>query len=567
MCGILFTRGFSLQDNNRALERIFHRGPDYQSFEYFDRDFFGHTRLSILDLNDRSNQPFKDENGNLLIFNGEIYNYHDIKAILQKDFQITFNTTGDTEVLFWILKLKQYHLLDLMNGMWAFVFKNSENQIFYSRDRFGIKPLFLFNNGGELVLASELTSIKTLKRLQIDDKIVVNFLIRPSSVNGRNSFFEKVDDVEGGVLFSLNEKNKIESIRKFSDSPPLRNEIKVTVEDAVRIRRNCDVEVGLTLSSGLDSNVIANVLYHSPNNESMKTFTVSSKNIDTFESDVAMDVSNRYKFEHHKITLDSESFLSELEETIKFLGRPHSSYAITSAKLMYRYISYSGIKVLLEGQGADERFGGYRILEYPAKFWSLFRNLKLISAFKIFMESKVPIRYYFKYILDRTTKFFGIIYFLKMNNILKLDLELLKSIKKANKGLEENLQNLLFYSDHLSMRYGIEVRNPFMDFRFRKVQNKFDNKFTKLILRENFKEIDDEVNKNIVWNTSKLGFYTPMLEILKKNKQNVNKLYRSFSRRGIIKLKKNFNVENISSEEETRLVYRIISTEIWLKNL
>ena len=136
------------------------------------------------------------------------------------------------------------------------------------------------------------------------------------------------------------------------------------VIDSVNLRRECDVKVGLTLSSGLDSNIIAYILSKNKSNVGLNTFTVSTENIDSYESEIANKVSAKYKFKHNDIKLKSDNFLHDLEETISYLGRPHSSYAITSANLMYKEISNSGVKVLIEGQGADERFGGYRIQRY-----------------------------------------------------------------------------------------------------------------------------------------------------------------------------------------------------------
>ena len=566
MCGILYSRGFNLSCNKEALLSIKHRGPDADGFVQQEKDFMGHVRLSIIDLNPRSNQPFKGENGDLLIFNGEIYNHKELKIILENEHEVIFNTESDTEVLFWIIKLKLWNLFEKMNGMWAFVFLDKDKNIYFSRDRFGIKPMFLYHNKNEFVISSEVAPFKVLLDLEINRKTIKNFIYRPSSVLGVNSFYEKVDDVECGILFKLNidnEVSKVLELKKYKNQKKIRN----TIIDSINLRRDCDVNVGLTLSSGLDSNIIANVLSKSVSNHGMNTFTVSTEKIDSFESDIASKVSSIYGFNHNEIKLQSSKFLDNLSDTIAILGRPHSSYAITSASLMYKKIAEKKVKVLIEGQGADERFGGYRIIEYPTIIFSLIKKFKFYKAFRVFRNSKVDFIYLLKYLLDNTTVVFGLIYSLRMRKFIKLDYGSIKYLKKSNSTPDKNLQNLLFYSDHLSMNYGIEVRNPFMDYRFEKVQPKENNKYTKVLLRENFSNIDADLGIDLVWNTNKLGFYTPILEIFKQNVTEIKELFESFKKRDLIKLTDNFDFNNICKEEETRLVYRIISTELWLRNL
>ena len=163
MCGILFTRGIEENSAKNALKKIKHRGPDAINHIFLNNDFFGHVRLSILDLDERSNQPFFSNDGETLIFNGEIYNYLELKQILINKHKIKFKTTSDTEVLFWILKLDSEYLLNMMNGMWSFVFINKSSEIYFSRDRYGIKPMFLFYSDDKIIISSEISAISTSK--------------------------------------------------------------------------------------------------------------------------------------------------------------------------------------------------------------------------------------------------------------------------------------------------------------------------------------------------------------------------------------------------------------------
>lgn len=562
MCGILWTRGFNLNANESALKAIRHRGPDHSGYITSQRDFFGHVRLSILDLDERNNQPFADDQGNILIFNGEIYNYPELRSELEKFGHATWETTGDTEVLFAIMKHRLYHLLHKLNGMWAFVFHAADGSVFVSRDRYGIKPLFQYVENDNIILASEISAIQTLVPLNINTELVQNFILRPSSVNGCNSFFREVQDVKPGILFKhdggvLNPLFTIEQTERTSS-------IKKAVERAIEVRLRCDVPVGVALSSGVDSNIIGNVVHYKNEGKRLNAFTVQSQGLDSLEADVAEEVCEAYNWDHNRVNVKADGFLEQLRTTVQKLNRPHSSFAIVGVNKMYEAVKGRDVKVLLEGQGADERFGGYRIQQIAQEVIESAKALRFYRAYRTLALGKIGVKHVVRHALGNSRLAFYLLYSVKMRPFLRFRWTTIKKILPSNHDLGKNLENLLFYSDHLSMSHGVEVRNPFMDDVFHNEETQSRDGYTKVKLRESFKDIDSHLGQDIIWNKEKLGFRAPIADMLTLNAKEVVRLYNSFQQRNVLALKPIAKLPKKLDEEMARLIYRVISTELWL---
>lgn len=562
MCGILWTRGFDLPDNKLALEAIRHRGPDHSGYLTSGNDFFGHVRLSILDLEERNNQPFSDKKGNTLIFNGEIYNYPELRLELEKLGFNNWETTGDTEVLFVIMKRRLFHLLHKLNGMWAFVFYAADGSIFVSRDRYGIKPLFRHVDKERIIFASEITAIQKLVTLSIDTKLVQNFILRPSSVNGYNSFYNEVKDVKPGVLFQ-HQEGKLKPIVNFNQTQRTIS-LKKAVERAIDVRLRCDVPIGVALSSGVDSNIISNVIHSNDKDKILHAFTVQSAGLDTQEANVAEAICQVYNWDHNKVNVTADAFLEQLRNTIKKLNKPHSSFAIVSVNKLYEAVNDRAVKVLLEGQGADERFGGYRIQQIAQEVLKSAFALRFYRACKTFISGQVGVKHVFRHALGNSRLAFYLLYSVKMRHFVRFRWKTVKNILPSNHDLGKNLENLLFYSDHLSMSHGVEVRNPFMDDVFHNEKTQSRDGYTKVDLRESFRDIDAYVGRHIIWNKEKLGFRTPIADMLTLNHDEVVQLYNSFQQRNLFALKPISQLPKKLDEEMARLIYRVISTELWL---
>jgi asparagine synthase (glutamine-hydrolysing) len=562
MCGILWTRGFKLNANESALKAIRHRGPDHSGYITTQRDFFGHVRLSILDLDERNNQPFADDQGNILIFNGEIYNYPELKSELEGLGHTRWETTGDTEVLFTIMKHRLFHLLHKLNGMWAFVFHAADGSVYASRDRYGIKPLFQYVKEDLIVLASEITAIQKLVQLNINTELVQNFILRPSSVNGRNSFFKEVKDVSPGILFE-HEGGILKPLFTIKQTERT-SSIKKAVERAIEVRLRCDVPVGVALSSGVDSNIIGNVIHDKNEGQRLNAFTVQSEGLDSQEADVAEEVCQAYKWDHHRVNVKADAFLKQLRNTVQKLNKPHSSFAIVSVDRMYEAVKGRDVKVLLEGQGADERFGGYRIQQIAQEVIESAYALRFYKAYRTLVLGKIGVKHVIRHGLGKSRLAFYLLYSVKMRSYLRFEWTVIKNILPSNHDLGKNLENLLFYSDHLSMSHGVEVRNPFMDDVFHNEQMKSRNGYTKVELRESFKDIDAYLGRDIIWNKEKLGFRTPIADMLTLNHEEVVRLYNSFQKRNLVALKPICKLPKKLDEEMARLIYRVISTELWL---
>lgn len=564
MCGIVFTKGYNEGNSRKALELIKHRGPDAIGDSYINGDYFGHVRLSILDLDSRSNQPFRDNENNLLIFNGEIFNFLEIRAKLITRLGIKFKTSSDTEVLFVLLKYGCYDLLNELNGFWAFVFRNARGEIFVCRDRFGIKPLFYKKGSRSLVIASECRAIRYLSPSSFNREVVVNFLVRPSSVNGVNSFYEDIYDVPCGMFFQIKGCD-LECLFEIK-TRVRKGELKSEIDNAVLQRSKCDVDYGLALSSGLDSNIIANILYHNDRDKSHNAFTVKSEDYDDYEYKIASKVCDKYGWNHSEVVLDKTTFIDDLTKAVKALDRPHSSFAITSVWKMYERVSSQGIKVLLEGQGADERFGGYRNHTLTEEFIRLLKGMKFLQAYRFRVASSIQVKHIMRELLNGSKMLFTLSYLYIMRQFLSINfIGYARILRISNFNVDDNLKNLLFYADHLSMNHSVETRNPFMDDIFYNEVPTSQDGFTKVALRNSFSHMESDTGLNLVWNKEKLGFRSPICELLVYHKEDVLKLWESFRSRGVLPIRRLSSIEEKLGEEKARLIYRVISTELWMR--
>ena len=346
MCGILATINLKVNEKNfiDALKLMEHRGPD-NTGTYFDgENLFGHTRLSILDLNERSNQPFfyKDF---MIIYNGEVYNYKE----LAKDHNIQTETSSDTEVV-----LKMYikygaKALDYFNGMFAFLIYNLKTKkIFVARDRLGIKPLYYrkINNG--FIFSSEIAPILHL----FDDK-VNPFAIRQYKklrMTVRNdSLYENIFFFPAGYYYD-GELKKYWELDYSYKKPPSYDELRWLIEDAVKLRKRSDVPVGSYLSGGLDSTILTYLL--KPDH----TWTVGFKELNEFNWGriAAKNLSST----HHEVVVNKNEFLNTTEWMVKKRKEPLSVPNEVLLYLMTKEVRKENI-VVLSGEGADELFWGY----------------------------------------------------------------------------------------------------------------------------------------------------------------------------------------------------------------
>lgn len=355
-------------------EAIRHRGPDAGNvLEVIDgRGALGHRRLSIIDLNARSDQPMRSVNGNdALTYNGEIYNYRQLQAGLSYPFQ----TASDTEVLLAGLHELGISFLPKCNGMFAFGFWNDvKKELILCRDRMGIKPLFYYYDGEKVVFSSEIKGILNsglvearLNYEALDDYLGYRYVREPYTL------FENIYQVEAGTVCCFDCDLKKSSYRywdiptdfnmaeKYSESD-IKEQFKEKLIHSVKKRLVSDVPLGTYLSGGVDSSILSAITAQA-SDKRLHTYTIGFPDLNEF--DYAQMVARKYGTLHHEIMIDRDDYLGKMEEIISYkdapLGVPNEIPLATMSRVLKENIT-----VVLSGEGADELLGGYgRIFRSP----------------------------------------------------------------------------------------------------------------------------------------------------------------------------------------------------------
>lgn len=353
-----------------------HRGPDFQGvWNNRSNVWFAHQRLSIIDLSERSNQPFVKDNL-VIIFNGEIYNYRAIRQELEKHASVKFITGGDTEVALEAFRYWGVACFQRFIGMFSFALFNSTTQeLVLVRDHFGIKPLFYTCNEGKLAFSSEL---KTLTNLPHFKKEINNFALLSALnyvwVSGNESMFKHCFKLKPGHYIRLSTNSLIKDITEvkyWSVEPGLVQHseeewvemLNQHLDETIDRHMVSDVPVSSFLSGGLDSSIIS-VLAGRRTNQ-LSTFTIGTetkdKAIEQMPDDerYAAQLARQFNFDHHEITL-KPSIIDDLPDMVRTLDEPIGDPAALNTYLICQSARKLGVKVLLSGMGADEIFLGYR---------------------------------------------------------------------------------------------------------------------------------------------------------------------------------------------------------------
>lgn len=359
MCGLLFTNhpGIDPGAFAKALALMDHRGPDAAGCTTaVGHAQLGHNRLAILDLDPRSNQPFRSSDGRyLVVYNGEIYNFRE----LAQRHRLELRTSGDTEVLLELYIRFGPKMLTELNGMFAFVILDTETgRVFAARDRLGIKPLYHLAADGRHTFASEVAAVVHLHPgLSVDEFAVRQYLKLRTFFNSR-TLYAGVKMFPAGCYLEDGTIHRYWSLPEGPQAPPTDEELRELVESAVRYRRISDVSVGSYLSGGLDSTIVA-ALADRPH-----TWTVGTRDNNEFEW--ARLAAERLGTTHHEVVITSQEFLEAAHDLITVRREPLSVPNEVSLYLMTRAVKEHNT-VILSGEGADELFFGYdRIFNWAA---------------------------------------------------------------------------------------------------------------------------------------------------------------------------------------------------------
>ena len=452
---------------------------------------FGHRRLSILDLSPGGHQPMLHTDAGLSItFNGEVYNYLEIKAELEQ-LGHTFKTTSDTEVILHAWQQWGVNCLDKFNGMFAIVILDyRKNELYAIRDRFGVKPIYYFKGKTSLYLASEIKQIKTSPEYQfnLNEPIARQFLATGAVDHTNNTFDTAIKTLPCGhyLHIDLNKESTDFQIKQWYRLQPKPwqgsfdeavDQFRKLLTDAVSLRLRSDVTVGSCLSGGLDSSSIvciaANLLKAKGDFAGLETVTACFDAAKYDEWKFAEEVIKKTNAVPHKTFPSFKQLEEEVDQFIWHQDEPTGSTSQFSQWAVFKRTHEAGLKVMIDGQGADEQLAGYSSNDLPfyaglikkAKFAAVLDEAIhykkengnypkgfLLSAMKLNM-GKPPVVSPVDFVMNTEP---GTIYAAPAGNLHDNLLRQLYS---------EPLPALLRYEDHNSMAWSVESRTPFLDYK------------------------------------------------------------------------------------------------------
>lgn len=603
-----------------------HRGPDSQAHWLHNNVCFAHQRLSIIDLDKRSDQPF--QKGNLtIIFNGEIYNYEALKEqIRQLDPSVEFTTTSDTEVLLELYRIKKEKCLDDLNGMFVFaIFESDSNRLFIARDHFGIKPLFYTQINNGFAFSSEL---KTLLKLPGVDKTLnkkalvaaINYLWVPGNITCFRNI-HKLPAAHYVVLDTGNIPAEIDPQKYWElqegafieNEAAAINKLKTCLENSIKRHMVADVPVSAFLSGGLDSSLIS--VLAAKHNSRLSTYTIATSEIDKKVEQMPEDeryakkLAALHHFDHNEILVEAD-IVNDLKEMVYTLDEPIGDPAALNTHLICAAARKKGVKVLLSGMGADEIFFGYRrhkailLAERYKKIPAVIRTLitRLTGALPV-KQGKKGIRLFrwakrFVSFANLSTeeaymKSYSYYSATEIQQLFREDITaeydwLRNQHKSIFSQLYKNdlvnqvchtdihmfMQGLnLSYTDRSSMAASVEVRVPFIDKEVIELamnipgKLKYKHKQTKYILK---KAAEDYLPKEIIYRP-KASFGAPIRSwISGELRPLVDELLseHAVNQRGIFNyhyIRKIIDDDRKGTEDNAYKLYMLITLELWFR--
>lgn len=622
MCGIvgIFSKN---QVDAKIIEdmnnEILHRGPDSAGTFFENNVGLAMRRLKIIDIETGDQPIYNEDKSKLVILNGEIYNFLLLRTELKKKNHI-FKTNSDTEVL--IHGYEEWGiagLLERLNGMYAFcIYDRKIQKAFFARDRLGEKPFYYFHTADCFIFSSELTALLKSKKIPFTiSKSALYLYLAVHYVPGDQCIIKGVKKLLPGYYIELDvptlqvieysywelSTDPLKKNKKYSDAVV---NVRSLMEESVRMRMISDVPIGLFLSGGIDSSILAGLMKKGTTH--LDTFSIGFKDKGYDETEYSDLISKKYGTNHHHFIFDQDKVRELLPEVIASMDEPSGDQAL----LPLYWLSHEARKyvtVVLSGEGGDEIFGGYSyysttddVLSNVSTKEKLFNYLQKCSiyarSFNKKQQESQQSKVYEKFINDEnnlTSSNFPLIsdFSLRSNLIENFSLDELitdskttlwyssfvKVIQKMNDPLQvfqySDIKtwlpdNLLMKLDKISMAHSLEGRTPYLDHRLVELAFSFpalwkiENGIQKKILRDAFKDILPEK----VFKRQKQGFVMPMSEWLKNEFKDILENLHSYTiddgldnsvlRRVIF--------EHITGKAERgRLVYSLMVYRLWCK--
>ncbi|RLQ97862.1 asparagine synthase (glutamine-hydrolyzing) [Falsibacillus albus] len=556
MCGFIgcvHDQAVELSEKDRQLFEnmnniITHRGPDDDGYFADEHIQFGFRRLSIIDL-EAGHQPLTYENERYwIIFNGEIYNYVELREELLKE-GLTFETSSDTEVIIALYSHLKEKAVEKLRGMFAFVIWDKQEQVLFgARDHFGIKPFFYTQDGGRTFFASEKKSILLAMENDVLDYDSVQHYMTYQYVPEPKTMSVGIEKLEPGHYFTkkLGQPLNIQRYWKAAFHPVMKSEgefvkqIKDVLFDSVNMHMRSDVPVGSFLSGGIDSSIIASIAkeYH----PAIKTFSVGFERDGFSEIDVAKETADKLGVENISYVITPEEYMKELPKIMWHMDDPLADPACVPLYFVARE-ARKHVTVVLSGEGADELFGGYNIYREPQSL-EMFNKIPeagkslLRSIAKVMPEGVKGKSFIERGVTPMEERYIG-------NAKMFSESEKRELLTEYKSGLDYTSITKQFYSetfgydpvdrmqyidihtwlrgdillkaDKMTMAHSLELRVPFLDKKVFEVASKIPtslktaNGTTKYILR---KAAEGVVPEHVL-TRKKLGFPVPIRHWLK----------------------------------------------------
>ena len=598
MCGFVgyINKEKDKKDNIKKMaDLIAHRGPDSEGYYCDENIALGFRRLSIIDLEGGSQPIYNEDNTKIIVFNGEIYNFQELKKDLIKK-KHKFKTNTDTEVILHGYEEYKEKILDKLRGMFAFAIYDKETkEIFAARDFYGIKPFYYSKMGNTFLFGSEIKSflIHPHFKKDLNTKMLEYYLTFQYSA-GEETFFKNVYKLMPGHYLKYKDGKltikKYYEIKFDEDKDKTYEEwkqgIKERLDDSIKAHKISDVEVGSFLSSGVDSSFIA------AKSDVDKTFTVGFNNKKYSEISYAEDLSEKIKTKNINKVITKEEYFKNLPNILYYMDEP---LADPSAIALYfvTKIASENVKVSLSGEGADEIFGGYNIYQEPLTASWYYKIPYPIRYTFGKLASLLPQKRGINFIVRRGKKledrFVGNAFIFNSREIKKILVT--KPRTKGFKGLTAPyyekvkdkdeitkmqyidfnfwlIGDILLKADKMSMANSLEVRVPFLDRPLidyalgLPVEFKTDKYTTKKI----FRDIASEVLEDKVSTKKKLGFPVPIREWMKDEdtyrqiKAMFEKNNKFFETKRIIKL---LDEHKKGKKDNSRKIWTIYIFLLW----
>lgn len=549
MCGIAgFVRSNGAPADAGLIKRmtdlVQHRGPNGDGHFVQGAVALGHRRLSVLDLSSHGAQPMTGENGrDVIVFNGEIYNYVELREQLQS-FGHKFKTGTDTEVILAAYAQWGDDCVTHFNGMWAFAIHDpAQQRIFLSRDRFGVKPLYYCEIDGIFAFGSEIRQLLPLLKSRVAEMELVHaFLVTNGTDMDERSMFKGVRRLPAShnAYFDLT-TGKFRTFRYFELArnaelasigvEDATERLNALLESSIQLRLRSDVKVGTCLSGGMDSSSVAAVAasqYHGLSSSRFSAITAVSEQASNDESHFAQMVVESSSLDWHRVRPNYDDFVATLTDVVRAQEEPFGGPSLTMQYFVMKTARQNGITVLLDGQGGDEILLGYEKY-YGAFIASSFRSggvPEMMSAILATSRNNAKLRAanMVKYVLGSLSASARNYYYSRQHRHLRgidFNFDHIKNFAKSSQDSfalqkleieKTNLPILLRCEDKNSMAHSIEARLPFLDYRMVQFclslpdKYKIRNGWSKWILRN---AMTNRLPSAVTWRKNKFGFEAP----------------------------------------------------------